>query len=234
MRIAGGLPWRRFSWRGCRRRGGRRVGKRDQTGPARADHRQNQDSDDTASCHAPTHRRSTARRRRPDRRRNDRFRFRRRARPHRGLFPAHRRHSGCAPQRCRNGIRPRRFRRRGHRRLLLGRLRGLLDDRRQRLGHLDGLLITPGRLLGQHLRRHRGQLRRRLRTQLAQGRRLHRCMRLQDRVMALARERRGAGQQEVERAAEAVDVAADVGARCVPRLLRRHVGRRAQHCPCRG
>ena len=51
--------------------------------------------------------------------------------------------------------------------------------------------------------------------------------------MALARERRGAGQQVIERATEAVNVAADVGAGRVLRLFRRHEGRRAQHRPRR-
>ena len=56
-------------------------------------------------------------------------------------------------------------------------------------------------------------------------------MRLQDLVEAPPLERRGAGQQEVERAAQAVDVGADVGMRRVQRLLRGDVVRRTQHGP---
>ncbi len=177
---------------------------------------------------------STARRRRrgrPRRRRNDGFRFRLLRRPPRGRVHPRREDRGAIPHRRRNGQRRRPVGlRRGGRRPLL-RSRPRLDERRQALRHLDRLPVALRRVLRHHPRHDRRQLRRRRRAPPSQRRRLRRYVRLKDRKNALPRERRGAGQQEIQRTPQAVDVRPHVGAGRVLRLLRRHVGRRPHHRP---
>ena len=59
-------------------------------------------------------------------------------------------------------------------------------------------------------------------------------MRLQNLVQAVALERRMAGQQVIQRAAERINVGADVGLLGVERLLRRNVVGRAHHLAALG
>ena len=109
-----------------------------------------------------------------------------------------------------------------------------LDEWRQRPSHLAGGLKALVRRLGHHLGHQGRQLHRHLRTDDVERSRLHGEMGLVQVPEVGPLERRPAGQKVVERAAQAVDVGADVGRLRVADLLGRDVIGRAQHLALAG
>jgi hypothetical protein len=102
----------------------------------------------------------------------------------------------------------------------------------QRLGHLSRLLEPTGRVLGHHPGDQRRQLGGHLGAQLAERARLQRAMGLEDVPEVPIRVRGMAAQQEIERAAQAVDVGPDVGLLGVDDLFGRDEIGRAEHVAC--